>query len=155
VFSFTPRPLYPWGKSPRYPLDMRLGGLESRSGRCGEEKHLAPAGNRTPAVHPVSRRDATDTAVISVLHFTLIFHLISFFNCFIYECLLLPTSPSRNWVVLRDGSSRGNGSPERSPRKTPPHCYLRAAAWQRTQEKGAPTLCWASAIVTHPKRTGP
>jgi hypothetical protein len=26
VVSFTPRPLYPRGKSPRYPLDRRLGG---------------------------------------------------------------------------------------------------------------------------------
>jgi hypothetical protein len=27
VVSFTPRPLYPQGKSPLYPLDRRLGGL--------------------------------------------------------------------------------------------------------------------------------
>jgi hypothetical protein len=25
VVSFTPRPLHPWGKSPQYPLDRRLG----------------------------------------------------------------------------------------------------------------------------------
>jgi hypothetical protein len=38
-------------KSPLYPLDVRLGGHQSRSGRCGEEKNLVPhAGNRTPAV---------------------------------------------------------------------------------------------------------
>jgi hypothetical protein len=41
VVSFTPQPLYPWGKSPRYPLD-RLDGPQSRSGRCGDEKHLLP-----------------------------------------------------------------------------------------------------------------
>jgi len=29
VVSFTPRPLYPCRKSPRYPLDRRLGGPES------------------------------------------------------------------------------------------------------------------------------
>jgi hypothetical protein len=29
-----------------------------------EREHLAPAGNSTPAVHPVARRDATDTGVI-------------------------------------------------------------------------------------------
>jgi hypothetical protein len=28
------------GKEPRYALVRRLGGLQSRSGRCGEEKHL-------------------------------------------------------------------------------------------------------------------
>jgi len=27
----------PWGKTPRYPLDRRLGGSESRSGCCGRE----------------------------------------------------------------------------------------------------------------------
>jgi hypothetical protein len=34
--SFTPRQLYPRGKSPRFPLDRRLGGLQSRSARGGE-----------------------------------------------------------------------------------------------------------------------
>jgi len=37
VVSFTAWPLYPWGKNPRYPLGTRLGGLQSRSGRGGEE----------------------------------------------------------------------------------------------------------------------
>jgi hypothetical protein len=39
VFSFTSRPLYP-----RYPVDMRLGGSQSLSGRGGEEKksHYCP-----------------------------------------------------------------------------------------------------------------
>jgi hypothetical protein len=37
------------GKSPRYPLDRRLSGPQSRSGRGGGEKIrvIAPAGNRT------------------------------------------------------------------------------------------------------------
>jgi hypothetical protein len=39
VVSFTSRPLYPQGKSPWYPLDRRLGGPQSRSGRGGEEKN--------------------------------------------------------------------------------------------------------------------
>jgi hypothetical protein len=38
VASFTPRPLYPQVKSPLYPLDRRLGGPQSRSGRGDEEK---------------------------------------------------------------------------------------------------------------------
>jgi hypothetical protein len=33
VVSFTPRPFYPQGKSPWYPLDRRLGGPQSRFGR--------------------------------------------------------------------------------------------------------------------------
>jgi hypothetical protein len=44
VVNFTPRPHYPRGKSPRYPLDRRLGGPQSRSGRFGEEKILDPTG---------------------------------------------------------------------------------------------------------------
>jgi hypothetical protein len=45
VVSFTLRSLYPEGKSPRYPLDRRLDGTQSRSGRGGEEKNsqLPPA----------------------------------------------------------------------------------------------------------------
>jgi hypothetical protein len=38
VVSFTPLPLYSWGRSPWYPLDRRLGGPQNQSGRCGEEK---------------------------------------------------------------------------------------------------------------------
>jgi hypothetical protein len=48
VVSFTPLPLYPRGKSPRYPLDRRLGGPQSRSGRFGKEKILDPTVIRTP-----------------------------------------------------------------------------------------------------------
>jgi hypothetical protein len=55
---------YPQRKSPQYSLDRRLGGPQNGSGRCGEEKHLAPAGNPTPAVQPIARQDATDTGVI-------------------------------------------------------------------------------------------
>jgi hypothetical protein len=40
MVSFKLRPLYCRGKSPRYPLDRRLGGPQSRSGRCGEDKNL-------------------------------------------------------------------------------------------------------------------
>jgi hypothetical protein len=39
VVSFTPRPLYSLGKSPWYPLDKRLGGPQSRSGRGDEKKN--------------------------------------------------------------------------------------------------------------------
>jgi hypothetical protein len=47
VISFTPRPLYSWGKSPRDPLHRRLGWPQSRSERR-EEKILDPTGTRTP-----------------------------------------------------------------------------------------------------------
>jgi hypothetical protein len=48
MVSFTPRPLYPRGKSPRYPLDRRLGGPQSQSGRYEEVKIIPPTRTRTP-----------------------------------------------------------------------------------------------------------
>jgi hypothetical protein len=45
----------PGEKSPRYPLDKRLGGPQNRygsSGRCGEEKILDLTGVRTPTSRP-------------------------------------------------------------------------------------------------------
>jgi hypothetical protein len=49
VVSITQWPLFPTGKSFRYPLDRRIGGLQSRSERRGEEKNIpASAGNRSP-----------------------------------------------------------------------------------------------------------
>jgi len=40
--SFTPRPLYPQGKSPWYPLYMRLDGPHTRYGRDGEDEKSLP-----------------------------------------------------------------------------------------------------------------
>jgi hypothetical protein len=57
VVNFTPRPLYPRGKRPGYPLDRRLGGPQSRSGRFGEEKNSWPCRDSNPdpsVVHPVA-----------------------------------------------------------------------------------------------------
>jgi hypothetical protein len=65
VVNFTLRPLYPRGKSPRYPLDRKLGGPQSRSGRFGEEKILDPTWTGTPTpsvVQPVASR-YTDYAI--------------------------------------------------------------------------------------------
>jgi hypothetical protein len=54
VISFTPRPLYPQGRSPWYPLDRMLGGPQSRSGRGGEEKNSQPLpGIEPPIIHSV------------------------------------------------------------------------------------------------------
>jgi hypothetical protein len=53
---FTPR-----GKSPRYPLDRKLDGPQSRSGRHGEVKILDPTGTRTPTPRSASRY--TDCAI--------------------------------------------------------------------------------------------
>jgi hypothetical protein len=55
VVSFMPRPFYLWGNSPRYALNTKVGGPQSRSERGGEKKKIpAPAGNRTPLVQPVA-----------------------------------------------------------------------------------------------------
>jgi hypothetical protein len=39
VVKFMPQPLYPQGRSSRYPLDRRLGGAQSIYGHGGEEKN--------------------------------------------------------------------------------------------------------------------
>jgi hypothetical protein len=61
VVSFTPRLLYPRGKSPWYPLDRRLGGgAQSRSGHSGEEKNSQPLqGLEPPIIQPVAQRYTT------------------------------------------------------------------------------------------------
>jgi hypothetical protein len=50
VVNITLHPLYPRGKSPWYPLDRRLGGPQSRSGRGGEEKNSQPLPGLEPAI---------------------------------------------------------------------------------------------------------
>jgi hypothetical protein len=68
VVSFTLRPLYPQGKCPWYPLDKRLGGLQSRSGRGGEEKNSQPLpGIEPPIIQPVAQRYATELSRLSFI----------------------------------------------------------------------------------------
>jgi hypothetical protein len=55
VVSFTLQPLYPQGESPWYPLDRRLSGPQSRSGRGGEEAGLEP-----PIIHPIAQHYTTE-----------------------------------------------------------------------------------------------
>jgi hypothetical protein len=58
VVSFTSLPLYPQENSLRYPLDTRLGGAQSRSGRYGEKKNLSPCREsnlgRSPLLYQLS-----------------------------------------------------------------------------------------------------
>jgi hypothetical protein len=68
LVSFTPRPLYPQGKSPWYPLDRRPGGPQSRSGRGGEEKNSQPQPGieaRIPIVQPVAHLKVSGVAAWS------------------------------------------------------------------------------------------
>jgi hypothetical protein len=46
VVSFTPRPIHPRGKRPRYALDRRLGGPQIRSGQHAEMNFLDRTGTR-------------------------------------------------------------------------------------------------------------
>jgi hypothetical protein len=64
-----PRPLYPWGKSSRDPLDRRLSGSQIRSGRYGENFWPYRDSNSDPSVvHPVATR--CNGYVIPTLLFT-------------------------------------------------------------------------------------
>jgi hypothetical protein len=152
-------------KTPRYSLYRRLGWPQNRSGRLEEEKHLFPARNPTPAVHPYACWDAMNTAlpcpesnpscpplcllrchehscdkngVYSTLHLIFTWFQSSIASC-MRACSYQPHPPAVR-VVLREQSSHGNRSSERTSRKTPPDCYLRAAAWQCTQETHQPLV---------------
>jgi hypothetical protein len=68
VVSFTPRPIYPQGKSPWYPLERRLHGSQSRYGRGGEEKNSHPLpGLEPPIIQPVAQRYATELFQLPLL----------------------------------------------------------------------------------------
>jgi hypothetical protein len=47
VVSFKPRPLYPWRKSPRYPLDKMLGGPQNQFEQFEKRQFFTPIGSRT------------------------------------------------------------------------------------------------------------
>jgi hypothetical protein len=65
VVSLTHRPLYPQGKSPPYPMDRRLGGPLSRSGRGGEEKNSQDLpGLEPPIIQPVAQRYTTELSYL-------------------------------------------------------------------------------------------
>jgi hypothetical protein len=68
VVSFTPRVLYPQGKSSWYPLDRRLGGPQTRSGRGGEEKNsqTLPA-LEPPIIQPVAQAYTTELSRLKAI----------------------------------------------------------------------------------------
>jgi hypothetical protein len=67
VFSFTLRLLYPQKNSTWHPLNRKLGGLQSRSERGGEEKNSWPlAGLEPPIIQLVAQ--CCTTPIISGMH---------------------------------------------------------------------------------------
>jgi hypothetical protein len=66
--SFTPQSLYPRGKSPQYPLDSRMCGLQSQSVRHEEGKFMT-----LPRFEPVASR-CTDWAIPAVGNYVQHFH---------------------------------------------------------------------------------
>jgi hypothetical protein len=70
VVSFTLRPLYPQGKSPWYPLNGRLGGTQSRSGRGGEKKNSQPLPRLEPSIIQLMAKRYTTVSLISALYFS-------------------------------------------------------------------------------------
>jgi hypothetical protein len=69
VVNFTPRPLYPQGKSLWYTLNRRLGGPKRGSGRGGEEKNSQPLpGLEPPMIKLVAYRYTTELSWLLDLH---------------------------------------------------------------------------------------
>jgi hypothetical protein len=73
VVRSTPQPLYLQGKSPRYPLHRRLGGTQSRSGRCDEEKNsqsLPGLEHRSSSPQPPNLGHLPVTIPTDIIRFT-------------------------------------------------------------------------------------
>jgi hypothetical protein len=77
MVSFTPGPLYPRGKSPRYPLQRRLGRPKNWPGQRGESScHYWDSNSEPYAVQPVASR-YIDWAIMAP-HFSSVPLLLSF-----------------------------------------------------------------------------
>jgi hypothetical protein len=98
VVNFTPRPFCLRGNSPRYPLDKTLGGPQSLSGRCGEEKNLVLAEIRTPGRPARSpslyRRGYPDSWTSNVGSRKFKHGLIHIFGSYLLTYLLMELRPS-------------------------------------------------------------
>jgi len=67
MFSFTPQPLYYRRNIPRYTLDKRLSGPQSRSGGGGEEKNPRPCRESNPS-RPTHRLLAIGLLTATLAH---------------------------------------------------------------------------------------
>jgi hypothetical protein len=57
VIKFTPLPLYPWEKSPWYPLYRRMSESQSRSGCCGYPESNPGRPSRRPSQYKIITAD--------------------------------------------------------------------------------------------------
>jgi hypothetical protein len=104
VVSFTPRTLYPHGKSSLYQLDRRLSGPQSWYGHGGEEKNsqLLP-GLGPPIIQPVAQRFFKSNLSISNFYLARL----------LTEILSLSFATIRQWSVsqsapLKERTSNNN-----------------------------------------------
>jgi hypothetical protein len=78
--------LYPQGKRLCYPLDRKLGRLQSRSGRGGKEKNSQPMpGLELPLIQPVAQRYTTVLSRLG-LEINAIFNFKFYRNKHTYSC---------------------------------------------------------------------
>jgi hypothetical protein len=90
VVSFTPRPLYTQGKSPCYPLDTRLGGVQSRSRHGGDEKNSQPLSGFEPLmIQPIVQRYTSELS--RLIYFTRVQ----------LNVILLSPSLSTKWLLFK------------------------------------------------------
>jgi hypothetical protein len=123
VVSFTPRPLYPQGKSPWYPLDRRLGEPQNRSGRGSEEKNSQPLPGiepynpdrpvGSPALSELSRLLISDCMGVIyerhlILDFRLVYIVISFQLILHDEYELEPCLAASIFTTLNTAASRSS-----------------------------------------------
>jgi hypothetical protein len=128
VVNFTPWPLYPREKSPRYPLDRRLGGPQSRSGRFGEVKIIDPTGTRTPTPQSSNSR-YTDCAIPAPWRSLKIQYL----HHRKYTVVIVETS----WLMMFMGKNRCSGCHVCSKRRLIGHWLTRV---MKTQNRAFITI---------------
>jgi hypothetical protein len=101
--------LYSCAKSPRYPKDSRLGGIQSRSGHCSEEKNSQPLlGLESPIIQPVAQPYTTELSRLLVFIYGILFSLLAYFM----EPFPLYSLYSAKWtiIVITGKDREGNDS---------------------------------------------
>jgi hypothetical protein len=105
MVSSMPRPLYPWGKSPRYLLNRRLGGPQFWSERDGKEKnsHLLP-GKVPWFSSPYPSRYTHRIIPSSFNMLSLLFHVLHYFRA-IFFMSNFTRKQRRKWTADMSGQT--------------------------------------------------